>query len=40
VVRIANGDHFIFRSNEAEVLAEIKRFVDSLPHIESTGNSE
>ncbi len=31
VVRIANGDHFIFRSNEAEVLAEIKRFVDALP---------
>ncbi len=31
VLRIANADHFIFRSNEAEVLREMKTFISSLP---------
>lgn len=30
VVRIANADHMIFRSNEADVLKEIDGFVASL----------
>jgi non-heme chloroperoxidase len=29
VLRIANADHFIFRSNEAEVLREMKTFISS-----------
>jgi non-heme chloroperoxidase len=31
VLRIANADHFIFRSNEAEVLKAMKTFISSLP---------
>jgi len=31
VVRIANADHFVFKSNEAEVLREIDEFVAGLP---------
>lgn len=30
VVRIANADHFIFRSNEAEVLREMNAFLAGL----------
>jgi len=31
VVRIPHADHFVFLSNEAEVLREIQAFLDSLP---------
>ena len=31
VIRFPNADHFVFRSNEADVLREIRAFVDSLP---------
>ena len=31
VVRLPNADHFIFRSNEAEVLRAINVFAASLP---------
>jgi hypothetical protein len=31
VVRIANADHFVFNSNEKQVIEEIDRFVTSLP---------
>ena len=31
VVRIANADHFVFRSNEADVLREINDFISKLP---------
>lgn len=31
VVRIRNADHYIFRSNETDVLREIETFVSSLP---------
>lgn len=31
VVRIANADHFVFKSNEAEVLHEIEAFAAGLP---------
>jgi len=30
IVRIANADHYIFRSNEAEVVHDITVFVESL----------
>jgi non-heme chloroperoxidase len=30
VIRIANADHYIFRSNEGEVLADITSFIASL----------
>lgn len=31
VVRLANADHFVFRSNEAEVLEEMHTFIAQLP---------
>jgi len=31
IVRIAHADHFIFWSNEGEVLREMRSFIDSLP---------
>ena len=31
VVRIANADHFVFRSNEADVLREMSDFISKLP---------
>ena len=31
VVRIANADHFVFRSNEADVLREMNDFISKLP---------
>jgi hypothetical protein len=30
-VRIANADHYIFLSNEADVLREINAFIATLP---------
>jgi len=30
VVRIANADHYVYRSNEAQVINEMKRFLDNL----------
>jgi hypothetical protein len=30
-VRIANADHYIFRSNEEEVLRAMKAFIATLP---------
>lgn len=32
VVRIPNADHYIFQSNEAEVLAAMNAFIAKLPH--------
>lgn len=32
VVRIANADHYVFRSNEPQVLEEIERFMATLPN--------
>jgi non-heme chloroperoxidase len=31
VVRIANADHYVHRSNEAQVIDEMKKFLDGLP---------
>uniref|UniRef100_E6PXM5 Alpha/beta hydrolase family protein n=1 Tax=mine drainage metagenome TaxID=410659 RepID=E6PXM5_9ZZZZ len=31
VVRIPNADHYVHRSNEAQVTAEIKKFLSTLP---------
>jgi non-heme chloroperoxidase len=31
VVRIPNASHFIYRSNEAQVLQEIRTFISALP---------
>jgi len=31
VVRIANANHFVFRSNEADVLREMNGFIAKLP---------
>lgn len=31
VVRIPNADHFIFRSNEAEVIRDMNAFIATLP---------
>jgi non-heme chloroperoxidase len=31
VVRIANGEHYIFRSNPTEVEREMNAFMDGLP---------
>ena len=31
VVRIPNADHYVHRSNEAQVIAEIKKFLSTLP---------
>jgi pimeloyl-ACP methyl ester carboxylesterase len=33
VVRIPHANHFVFRSNEEEVLREMRAFIDSLPRI-------
>jgi len=32
VVRIPNADHFVYKSNEADVLREINAFLDKLPN--------
>ena len=32
VVRLPNADHYVFRSNEAEVLRAMNDFLDKLPH--------
>ena len=32
VIRIANASHYIYRSNEADVLREMNAFMDGLPH--------
>jgi non-heme chloroperoxidase len=34
VVRIAHADHYVFRSNESDVLHEINAFVNTLPSTE------
>lgn len=39
VVVIPNADHFVYVSNEAEVLREISAFVTTLPLTQSTGLS-
>jgi non-heme chloroperoxidase len=31
VVRLPNADHYVFRSNESDVLREIRAFIESLP---------
>jgi len=31
IVRIPNADHFVFRSNESEVLRITNEFIDGLP---------
>jgi len=31
IVRIPNADHFVFKSNEQEVLREVNNFIDALP---------
>ena len=31
VIRLPNADHYIFRSNEAEVLRAMKAFIATLP---------
>jgi pimeloyl-ACP methyl ester carboxylesterase len=31
VVRLAHADHYVFRSNEADVLREVRAFIDALP---------
>ena len=31
IVRMPNADHFVFKSNEQEVLREVNEFIDSLP---------
>jgi hypothetical protein len=31
VVRLAHANHFVFQSNEADVLREIKAFIATLP---------
>ena len=31
VVRIPNSDHYVYRSNEAQVMAEMKKFLSTLP---------
>ena len=31
VVRLEHATHYVFRSNEADVLREIRRFIDALP---------
>jgi hypothetical protein len=30
VVRIANADHYVYRSNEAQVIVEMKKFLEQL----------
>ncbi len=32
IVRMSNADHFVFKSNESEVLRETNAFIDGLPH--------
>jgi len=36
VVRIAHAAHYVFQSNESDVLREIRAFIDSLPQTTST----
>jgi pimeloyl-ACP methyl ester carboxylesterase len=31
VVRLPHADHYVFRSNETDVLREMKAFINSLP---------
>jgi hypothetical protein len=31
IVRLPNADHYVFRSNEADVLREMNTFIDGLP---------
>jgi pimeloyl-ACP methyl ester carboxylesterase len=31
VVRLPNADHYVFRSNEADVLREMNAFIGNLP---------
>jgi non-heme chloroperoxidase len=31
VVRLPHGDHYVFRSNEADVLKEVNAFIATLP---------
>jgi pimeloyl-ACP methyl ester carboxylesterase len=31
VVRIRNADHYVYRSNEAQVIDEMKKFLSALP---------
>jgi pimeloyl-ACP methyl ester carboxylesterase len=31
VVRLPNADHYVFNSNEADVLREMRAFIDGLP---------
>jgi non-heme chloroperoxidase len=31
VVRIPNADHYVYRSNEAQVIDEMKKFLSTLP---------
>jgi len=31
VIRIANASHYIYRSNEADVIREMNAFMDALP---------
>ena len=37
VIRIANADHFIFRSNEREVIQDMTTFIAKLPGQQGTG---
>jgi hypothetical protein len=32
VIRLGNASHYIYRSNEADVLREMNAFMDGLPH--------
>jgi pimeloyl-ACP methyl ester carboxylesterase len=32
VIRIANASHYVYRSNQADVLREVNAFLDGLPH--------
>jgi pimeloyl-ACP methyl ester carboxylesterase len=32
IIRIPNSDHYVFNSNEADVLREMNNFMDGLPH--------
>jgi non-heme chloroperoxidase len=33
VVRLLNANHYVFKSNEADVLRELRSFVDTLPAV-------
>ncbi|PYP78761.1 MAG: hypothetical protein DMD35_10585 [Gemmatimonadetes bacterium] len=32
VIRLAHATHYVFRSNTADVLRELRAFIDALPH--------